>query len=48
MAIGADSNDIVDSPGYVRVYKWQKEAYYWEERGPQINGEADGDRFGKS
>jgi hypothetical protein len=45
VAIGAGSNDGNGSnSGHVRVYDW--DGSNWTQRGPDIDGEASGDRFG--
>ena len=47
VAIGAHLNDGngADS-GHVRVYEWNENA--WQQKGADINGEAEGDRSGRS
>ncbi|MDA7514855.1 hypothetical protein N8496_00745 [Akkermansiaceae bacterium] len=44
LAVGDESND--ESRGQVRVYRWN--GSQWQKRGPSINGEAEGDRSGRS
>ena len=47
VAIGAIGNDDVGTDsGHVRVYEWSGNT--WTKLGPDIDGEADGDNFGRS
>ena len=46
LAIGAPWYNGIESAGSVRIYEWNGAA--WNLRGDQINGDADGDRFGSS
>ncbi|KAH8081085.1 hypothetical protein JL720_8985 [Aureococcus anophagefferens] len=49
LAVGADDNDGAGSDaGHARVFAWDSDDETWKQRGDDVDGEAVGDRSGKS